>query len=965
MTSSLLGLWAVIDIETTGADPGSDQIIDVGFLQFDGVELIRQYRSLVRFDGQLSHFIQKLTGITPEMLLKAPRWQDVLTEVQSLHGHYLIAHNSDFEESFLSSSFRSIDKHAAVRESYQDSILYLSLLFPHLSSLKLERFIVDFGLADGEVHRGFEDSLDLLKVMIVATLLVHQDREHTQHLEALFLKYQFSNFWFEQFFMLTDQQLKHLASQIDFDWQAHVEIAKKLVGDHQEIEHYQPSPFPLQFSGSAITEILKDQQTIARFLPHYQFRQSQLDLSLRVGQSFKNSVHALVQAPTGTGKTLGYLLPSALYALSENRQVLVATGTKTLQEQAMSKDIPQLRKILGLDQTSLKIVRMLGSSNHLCELLFRHRTNESSFMAQTLPFDEAFSEVYFERLFFHNARVPQAKKVVRDDLPFVLKMKLKIFKEMEKSCAVDFRSCTGFKCPYREECSYFSGINQAKEANIIVGNHALMFTWPRAFPRPSHIIVDEAHKIEGEATDAFSLQVEQDDLLSLAKNLQHNQGLGSLYYLIDQDQEITSPQAEIASIKDEANRTFVMLQDHLITLPEMVETFFKRRPYYTEQFSNESPMLYPEETSEALALSIYNGLASIRNILDAFFVVIEKYCARWDIKNLKEDHRVMALTRFQTFSDQLDDIRLALGVLIERKSGYSHALRYQESSGFAVLSAPIDIGRVVHQGLLETSSSVVFTSATLANAQGDQGSRGMEWSLGHLYLAPEKRFKSGFYLPAVYDYQHKAQVHLCDDTPELNSPEFVSTVLPPVMKLIEDIGGRSLLLFSARSRFEVARELLLARFDGVLPLYIQGMGNNVVEEFKKTGGILLGMESFGEGIDIPGDALRFVFIDKIPDLRRELVIDDRRDFFEKNIGNEFTDYFLAHRTRSLHQKLGRLLRTVEDYGGAIVVDSRVKKWKGPTMAKLIKLMEPYQLKRSSLNSALDGVRHFILEQQGK
>ena len=320
----------------------------------------------------------------------------------------------------------------------------------------------------------------------------------------------------------------------------------------------------------------------------------------------------------------------------------------------------------------------------------------------------------------------------------------------------------------------------------------------------------------------------------------------------------------------------------------------------------------------------------------------------------------MALTRFQTFSDQLDDIRHALEVLVERRAGSSHALKYHEQQGFCVMSSPIDIGKLIHHGLLEVSSSVVFTSATLANATGDQGSRGVEWSLGYLNLPPEKRFKSGFYLPAVYDYKNRAQVHLCDDTPDLFSNDFVPQVLAPIMELISDIGGKSLLLFSAKSRFEVARELLLERFDGVLPLFIQGMGNNVVDEFKKSGGILLGMESFGEGIDIPGDALRFVFIDKIPDLRRDLVIDERRDFFEKNIGNEFTDYFLAHRTRSLHQKLGRLLRTTEDFGGAIIVDSRVKKWKGPTMAKMIKLMEPYALKRSSLKEAIAGVQDFIL-----
>ena len=160
----------------------------------------------------------------------------------------------------------------------------------------------------------------------------------------------------------------------------------------------------------------------------------------------------------------------------------------------------------------------------------------------------------------------------------------------------------------------------------------------------------------------------------------------------------------------------------------------------------------------------------------------------------------------------------------------------------------------------------------------------------------------------------------------------------------------------------MAREILLNEFEGEIPLFIQGMGNRVVEEFERSGhGILLGMESFGEGIDVPGDALQFVFIDKIPDLRMDYVVQERRDFYEANLGNEFVDYYLAHRARALHQKLGRLLRTENDVGGVIVVDSRVRRWKGRTMEKFMELMKPYGLRRSGLNEACEDVENFIIE----
>jgi ATP-dependent DNA helicase DinG len=119
------------------------------------------------------------------------------------------------------------------------------------------------------------------------------------------------------------------------------------------------------------------------------------------------------------------------------------------------------------------------------------------------------------------------------------------------------------------------------------------------------------------------------------------------------------------------------------------------------------------------------------------------------------------------------------------------------------------------------------------------------------------------------------------------------------------------------------------------------------------------MELFGEGIDIPGDALQFVFIDKVPDLRMEKVITDRREFFDRSFGNEFSEYYLAARARSLQQKLGRLLRTETDFGGAMIADPRIKSWKGKTSDKWNELMLPYKIERQDLQTACDEIVKFI------
>lgn len=962
-----LGSWALIDIETTGVDPMSDEIIDVGYLQFEGTKLVKKYSSLVRPSFTPSLFIQKLTGINEKMLKKAPLWSAVEPEVMELYGHTLLAHNADFEKSFLGDHFEAISD-GTDRETYEDSLPFLALLFPYKQSLKLESFIVDWGLAEAETHRGYEDSVDLLKVLLVGIRLVRQDREYFQTLNALFHKYDLKGYWYYKLLNLYDDELEELASAIDFDLGEACDRAWEFERkDPEEDVEAGARPFSFTFSGENIKKIFRSEEVLREQIPQYRYRPSQEELSLRVGQSFKNGVHALVQAPTGTGKTMGYLIPSSLFSLEEKKQVLVATGTKTLQHQAMYKDVPQLRKILGLDRESLKVKRLVGSNNHYCELLFRQSIDDEDLLFSSRTFEDNFSDMYFELLFFHNSREENFKWILRDDVPFVFKRKFEAYREKDRDIAVDYRSCTGNSCPFKNDCTYIRGLREAKEADIVVGNHALMFSWPRAFPRPEHIVVDEAHKIEDETTRAFSLEATQDSLESFARSLNHMQGIGSLFYLLAQkEEEVGDSTPVINKLREQTQQTYQMLQDHLSVLPDSFELYFKKSSRYTEHFWNELPFVGDEANQDFQAKGLYNHLESIKFILANYAQELLPYATLFEPKNLEGEQQIVAYTRFETFCSNLDDLVVAFDTALSKKAGYSHSLKFHEKEGYALYSGPINVGETLFNHLLQTSKSVFFTSATLGNAHGDQGFRGVEWATGYGYLDPDRRFKHGFFLPAPYDYKSNTRVFLCDDVPNLHAANFVESVLKEIVPLIKDLGGRSLLLFSARKRFEQAREILLKEFDGQIPLFIQGMGSTVVEEFKKNGnGILLGMESFGEGIDIPGETLSFVFVDKVPDLRMDLVINDRRHFYETNIGNEFTDYYLSHRTRSLHQKLGRLLRTETDRGGVIVVDARTKRWKGKTIEKFNKLMEPYDMKRATLKESVDNVRDFILGETGK
>lgn len=959
-SSSSLGQWAVIDLETTGINPSQDEIIDIGFLQFEGTKLVKKFQSLVRSEVELSHFIQKLTGITNKMLKKAPRWEDIEDEVFELEGYSLLAHNAGFEEGFLGIKLANLTSKKDFWK-FEDSLNFLPLVFPERSSFKLENFIVEWGLRDGEVHRGFEDSLDLLKVLLVTKELLEKDREKKVELLMLFRKYQLEDSFFYKFLNLDSADIQELAEQIDFDLDSAIQLIQEQEVEKlksTEVEQLHPN-VAIEFSGENIKKFFAQEEKLQKVVPQFKYRPSQEELALRTGQAFKNNVHALVQAPTGTGKTLGYMIPASLFSLENNQQVLIATGTKTLQFQAMYKDVPQLRKLLGLDESALKIKRLVGSGNHLCELMFRNTAKDSDLMFASASVEEKFAEVYWEMVFFHNAREVSEKAILRDDLPFLFKQKIKGFKDREKEITVDFRACTGNRCPFASQCTYIRGLREAKDAQLIIGNHSLMYSWPRGFPRPQYIIVDEAHRLEEETTKAFSLEATQSDLESFSRSLSNMQGPGALFYMISQAEPDTAT-AKINTLRSDTLEAHRMIMDHLLPLSEIFEIYFKKSTRFSDEFWNELPMINPDKPIDDLARAIFNHLDSIKFILANYYNQLLPSISLYQDKSYTDEREITAFTRFESFVGTLQDLIAALDCATSRKDGFTHSIFFHSQQGYCIRSQPVDVGRVAHDQLLQTSASVVFTSATLANAQGDQGARGMEWVTGYAYLDPSRRFKSGFFLPPIYDYQNNTKVYLCDDTPSVFAPEFVPTVLSQIVPLIKKLKGRSLLLFSARKRFELAVELLLSSLDGQIPVFVQGMGNKVVDDFKNSGeGVLVGMESFGEGIDIPGEALQFVFVDKIPDLRQELVIEQRRNYYEREIGNEFADYYLAHRARSLQQKLGRLVRTESDYGGIIVADSRVRNWKGATMMKLIKLMEPYKLLRADLSVACEDVLHFI------
>ncbi|MBT4792428.1 MAG: ATP-dependent DNA helicase, partial [Halobacteriovoraceae bacterium] len=768
-------------------------------------------------------------------------------------------------------------------------------------------------------------------------------------------KFSTEELWYRNLLDLSTEQLFEIAGQIDFDLESALEIYRELkTPNNLEVETNEQQD--LTFNGSNIKAILQDEEKIKKEIPFYRYRDSQEKLALRIGQAFTNGIHALIQAPTGTGKTLGYLVPAALLAKSKKEQVLISTGTKALQNQVVTKDIPILFKMLGLQEGDLNVLRLVGSQNHYCELLYRNEQQTQDTMLDFRSFDERLAFAYFEIAFFYNLRLTDfAQIITRDNIPYVLKRKFLAFAELEKSIQVDYKSCTGHKCPFKNECTYMQGLKYAKEADLIIGNHSLLLSWPRSNEKPQHIIIDEAHKLESESTQAFTQELTSVELENFGKNLPSM--VAPVYYLAGNEKN--GPELT-AFIKKEIAASAKMIQENIINLGEYIERYAKKRQRYTDIYWNEFPMFIQDKLNSNMEVSIFNHIDSLRFIFKGIHDIVAPILGKWELNSLKEDNEITAYTLFESFVSHIEGSVETLNNLLDNGVERAGSVKFHEEYGFILTSAPINVGELFYDQVMKEAHSVVFTSATLANHDGSSGMPQVEWMTGYNLLPAEKRFQSGLFLENNYDYKNNAKVYLCTDTPSLYDASFVPNTLEKLVPLIRDLGGRTLLLFSARKRFDIACDLLLQAFENEIPLFIQGLGKNVVEEFKKSNhGILIGMESFGEGIDIPGESLEFIYIDKIPDLRQDHVIQMRRDFYDANLGNEFNDYFLAHRTRALHQKLGRLIRREEDKGCVIVTDSRLARWKGRTLESFRGMMKPYDINIVKFDDACENVRDFL------
>jgi ATP-dependent DNA helicase DinG len=589
----------------------------------------------------------------------------------------------------------------------------------------------------------------------------------------------------------------------------------------------------------------------------YEHRPGQLQMAEAIHNAFANHHHAIVEAGTGTGKTLAYLLP----AICSGRRVVISTATKSLQEQLYQKDVPFLQKHFA---PNLKVAVMKGRSNFLC-LTKAHAMSDQP-MLRGMEEVDAFHQI------LEWAKLTETGD--RTELTFLPD-------DSDLWSRIDARrdTCTGQKCPQFNECFVTQMHQRAKDADLIVVNHHLFFAdlalkqddFGSILPEYSAVVFDEAHEMEDVASDYFGRQISNFRFEELARDADHAMRLTHLGTpsLLRRTQRIR-----------ERSRAFF-------------DTFPPRDGRFP--FTRNEREAFLEQNREA-----YDGLMNAMKGLETEFASLTQ-----------KPEELLRIAR-RSF-----EIRQELAFLFEsNEKNYVYWFE-RRNKGVFLAATPIDISQILRERLFEAFDTVILTSATLT-----VGNR-FEYIRQRLGLDHSKENA----LPHEFDYQSQALLYLPQKIPDVRDAGFAAKAADEIVALLEHSRGRAFCLFTSYAQMKDLFERVRNRVD--FPLLLQGTAPRSVllERFKNTPhAVLFATSSFWQGVDVPGEQLSCVIVDRLPfAVPSDPIVAARVRALQEEGRNPFSEFQVPQAVLALKQGFGRLIRTKTDRGVLALLDTRISR----------------------------------------
>ncbi len=641
----------------------------------------------------------------------------------------------------------------------------------------------------------------------------------------------------------------------------------------------------------------------------YEYRQGQYEMAKAVERALAERRHLIVEAGTGTGKTLAYLLP----ALRTGQRVIVSTGTKALQDQLFFRDVPFLEALLG----ELRVCYMKGRANYLCRRKL-YALRDQPVLSGLDEIDEYQQIAEWERT------TETGDRAELSGLPESSALWHKLDARSE--------ACLGSTCPDYRRCFITEMRRRATESDLIIVNHHLFFAdaavremasgAPDAgvLPEAAAVIFDEAHELEEVASNYFGRSLSNVRFEDFARD------------------------ADVLLRGKEGST-----QVHLLTqqLRERARLFFAALPHEGDgrhPFNNREEFL---ESSGDLYVAVRTSL----KLLEAEF---ERMAETDEAPGLEA--RSAALGADLEY--MLESKAANMVFWLERRGGPANSDRKNSARGGArttfMQATPIDVSEILHDLVWDQVPTVVLTSATLT-VQG-----GFEHLRKRLGLGDRSQGARELVVPSHFRYEKQALLYLPPQMPDPRAAEFQEAAAATIERILRITHGRAFCLFTSYAQMRALYERLLPVLDYPLLLHGSAPRKALLEEFRVTpNAVLFGTASFWQGVDVQGEALSCVIIDRLPfAVPSDPVVQARMKAIEEGGGKPFFEYQVPEAVLTLKQGFGRLIRSLEDRGVLVLLDPRVRTQRYGQI--FLQSLPPYRVTQT-----ITDVEEFFAEAAGK
>ncbi len=902
--------YVSLDLETTGVDPVGDEIIEIAAVKFQGQRVVDIFHKLVNPCRPLSYYIRFLTGITQAEVDAAPFFSQVADELVSFIGSCpIVGQRVGFDLAFLSR--KGIDFASPVYDTFE----LASILLPHFSDYSLSSLAREFMVSFPEAHRALPHAMATKEVFLrlldkaealPLPIIVEINRltaETRWSLRPLFLD-------------IEKKKLRTMGGGGgQLDEIARGELLIELFPERPECgEPLIPNYEKQAIDVGMLVAMLERGGLMEKAFPRFEHRPEQVRMMRAVAEALNHSEHLIVEAGAGTGKTIAYLLPSILFALKNSAHVVISTNTISLQEQLVHKDIPDLLRALEMGQ-STRFVQVKGRSNYLClrrwDLLRR---------SQGLSLDEV--KLLIRTLLWLRSTTTGD----RAELNLAGGEAL----AWNKVCA-QADNCLAGECVYqrRGDCFLHRARSGGEGAHLIIVNHALllsdMLSNNAVLPDYRYLIIDEAHHLEGEATEQLGFHIAEYDLYGYLSRLTEMVGGGQYKGFLMEIEDSVRSSLVGPSRRREIRRITWSLQERVKNAHERVFQFFDSVSHFLECYAEESGE-YERRLRITSGIRVDPGWAAVRLAWDNLSLVLmdidlglsQLYSALESLSEAKIRDYENLMVELSSLMYRNSELRSQVNSIISHpESGNIYWASLGAAHNVVTLcAAPLSVGEKLAASLFSKKDCVVLTSATLSTETS------FEYIKGRLGLKNVRELMLG----TPFDYTTSTMIYITEDVPEPDRPGYRQAVERAIIELCRVSGGRALVLFTSHAAlgaiYAAIRDTLEREGVLVLGQGIDGSPKQLLTTFKAAERcVLLGTSSLWEGIDVVGEALSILVITRLPfPVPTDPVFAARAELFD----DAFNQYTVPQAILRFKQGFGRLIRSKTDRGVVVVLDRRIQ-----------------------------------------